>query len=78
VAADDPAGKPLVPPQAFIPSAVASAVLVALRLCGVIGWAWQWLISPLWGLAAAILLACVYIPVVIIVIRDGFSPPGKP
>jgi fatty acid desaturase len=48
--------KALIPPPVTAAAAVAAAVLVALRLAGVIGWAWQWLLSPLWGLMAGVLL----------------------
>jgi fatty acid desaturase len=59
---DPRAEKPLVPPAVPVAAAIASAALIALRLAGVVGWAWPWLLSPLWGLGAA-LLAGVYLTV---------------
>lgn len=59
---DDSPEKALVPPPVTAAAAVAALTLIALRVAGVIGWAWPWLLSPLWGLGAA-LLAVVYLTV---------------
>lgn len=59
---DDSPEKALVPPAVPAAAATAALTLIALRIAGVVGWAWPWLLSPLWGLGAA-LLAVVYITV---------------
>ena len=28
--------------------AIATIILIALKLCGSIGWSWQWVLSPIW------------------------------
>lgn len=66
--ADSPE-RPLVPPLVPAVAAAASLALVALRLAHVIGWAWQWLVSPLWGVAVAG-WACV----VAVVALDALNP----
>jgi hypothetical protein len=40
-------------------------VFVTLKLCGVIGWSWWWVISPIWISAAMFILAFVVILAVI-------------
>jgi hypothetical protein len=38
--------------NAFVYVGIPAALLVALKLSGVIGWSWWWVLSPLWGSAA--------------------------
>jgi len=45
-------------------------VFIVLKLCGVITWSWVWVLAPLWGQIAIILLI-VIIGVSIVLIRDG-------
>ncbi len=44
-------------------------VFIVLKLCGVITWSWVWVLAPLWGQIAIILLI-VIIGVSIVLIRD--------
>lgn len=36
---------------------------IVLKLCGVIGWAWAWVLAPLWIGAAVALVALVVVAV---------------
>ena len=40
-------------------------VFIALKLCGVIGWSWWWVVSPIWISAAIFILAIVAVLTVI-------------
>ena len=44
-------------------SEVLTIVFVILKLCGVINWAWWWVLSPLW-----IGLSLIFISVVIVIL----------
>lgn len=59
MASDDRDEKPLIPRVVPVTAVVAAAVLAALRVAGVIGWSWTWVLSPLWGLGALLLLGVV-------------------
>ena len=44
-------------------------LFVALKLAGVIGWSWLWVLSPLW-IAGALLTAIIVTSLAIIIARD--------
>ena len=39
-------------------------VFIVLKLCGIIGWSWLWVLAPMW--ISAIIVACVIIAHVIL------------
>lgn len=43
---------------------VLQIVFIVLKLCGVIGWSWLWVLAPMW--ISAIIVACVIIANVIL------------
>jgi len=36
-----------------------AVAFIVLRLCGVIGWSWVWVLAPIWGPVALILILSV-------------------
>ena len=49
-------------------------VFITLKLCGVIGWSWWWVLAPLWmsaGLVIAILLLIGAIALIVTLCKKG-------
>lgn len=46
---------------------VLAIVFIVLKLCGVITWSWIWVLAPLWGQIAIILLIVIVgVPIILI------------
>lgn len=42
-------------------------VFIVLKLCGIITWSWVWVLAPLWGqIALIILIVVVGVPIVLV------------
>jgi len=48
---------------------ILTIVFVVLKLCGVINWAWIWVLSPLW-ISAAITIVLIILLIVIAKIKE--------
>lgn len=45
-------------------------VFIVLKLCGVIDWAWVWVLAPIWG-SFLIALAIAFVAIVAYVIKEA-------
>mgnify|MGYP004536347521 CR=1 FL=1 len=42
-------------------STLVTIIFVILKLCGVLSWSWLWVLSPLWGGVAIIIVVAVLV-----------------
>lgn len=42
-------------------STLLTIIFIVLKLCGVIQWAWWWVLSPLWGSVAIFIIVTVFV-----------------
>jgi len=48
-----------------------TVAFIVLKLCGVIGWSWLWVLSPIWipvGIGLAVILSWVIIALIVLAI----------
>lgn len=38
-----------------------TAVLIALKMAGIIAWSWLWVVAPIWGAAALVIVLLVIV-----------------
>lgn len=53
-------------------TSLLTVAFIVLKLCGVINWAWVWVLSPIW-ISLGIVLAIVLIVLIIALIRNIFN-----
>lgn len=42
-------------------SMLLTVIFIVLKLCGVIPWAWWWVLSPLWGSVAIFIIVTAFV-----------------
>jgi membrane protein YdbS with pleckstrin-like domain len=42
-------------------STLLTIIFIVLKLCGVIQWAWWWVLSPLWGSVAIFIIVTAFV-----------------